>query len=108
MLAQEIQIAALKALEAFWIRAKNPEMNRKEKYLSITRELNPYLRHIFRCSDEGELTETLAVNKENNNPVYSSTPQTCTHKDIVPRFMESRKRMMNVRTELQLESAARS
>ncbi|EYC27158.1 hypothetical protein Y032_0009g554 [Ancylostoma ceylanicum] len=49
ILAREIQTPARKALEAFLIRAKNPEMNRKEECLSITQELNSYLRQLFRC-----------------------------------------------------------
>ncbi|EYC42711.1 hypothetical protein Y032_0521g2875 [Ancylostoma ceylanicum] len=47
ILAHEQQISARKSLEAFWIHAKNPKMNRKEECLSITRELAPYIRMLF-------------------------------------------------------------
>ena len=47
ILAREIKTSARKTLEAFWIHAKNPKMNRKEECLSITRELAPYLNQLF-------------------------------------------------------------
>ena len=47
ILAREHQTSARKTLEAFWIQAESPEMNRKEECISITRELSPYLGQIF-------------------------------------------------------------
>lgn len=47
LLAVEAQTAARKALEAFWIHAKDPKLNRKEECLYITRELRPYIRLAF-------------------------------------------------------------
>ncbi|EYC29522.1 hypothetical protein Y032_0006g3016 [Ancylostoma ceylanicum] len=47
ILAQEPETSARKTLEALWIQAKNPKMNRKEECLSITRELAPYLELLF-------------------------------------------------------------
>uniref|UniRef100_A0A7I4YL30 C2H2-type domain-containing protein n=1 Tax=Haemonchus contortus TaxID=6289 RepID=A0A7I4YL30_HAECO len=43
ILALETEIAARKTLEAFWITAKEPLMNRKEECVAITRELAPFL-----------------------------------------------------------------
>ena len=47
ILAYETRTPARKTLEAFWIRARNPKMNRKEECLTITRELEPYLGQLF-------------------------------------------------------------
>ena len=47
ILAYEARTPARKTLEAFWIRAQNPKMNRKDECLTITRELEPYLGQIF-------------------------------------------------------------
>ncbi|EYC14339.1 hypothetical protein Y032_0041g480 [Ancylostoma ceylanicum] len=44
ILEHETEISARKTLEAFWIHAKNPKMNRKEECPTITNELLPYLR----------------------------------------------------------------
>ena len=43
ILTYEREIAARKALEAFWISAKNPEMNNKNECLSITADFLLYL-----------------------------------------------------------------
>uniref|UniRef100_A0A7I4Y5W9 Reverse transcriptase domain-containing protein n=1 Tax=Haemonchus contortus TaxID=6289 RepID=A0A7I4Y5W9_HAECO len=43
ILALEPEIAARKTLEALWITAKEPLMNRKEECVAITRELAPFL-----------------------------------------------------------------
>ncbi|KAK6763666.1 hypothetical protein RB195_024115 [Necator americanus] len=48
ILAHETKTLARKSLEAFWIQAKNPKMNRKGECLSITRELAPYLEWFVR------------------------------------------------------------
>ena len=42
ILSFEPEILARKTLEAFWINAKNPKMNRKEECIAITKELAPY------------------------------------------------------------------
>ena len=42
ILAYEPDLLARKTLEAFWINAKNPKMNRKEECIAITNELAPY------------------------------------------------------------------
>ena len=47
ILACETRTQARKTLEAFWIRARGPKMNRKDECLTITRELEPYLDQIF-------------------------------------------------------------
>ncbi|EYC07252.1 hypothetical protein Y032_0071g551 [Ancylostoma ceylanicum] len=47
ILAQEPETSARKFLEALWIHAKSPKMNRKEECLSMTRELAPYLDLLF-------------------------------------------------------------
>ncbi|XGW03292.1 hypothetical protein V3C99_014911 [Haemonchus contortus] len=47
VVAQEPQLCARKSLEAFWIQATNPKMNRREECLTITRELRPYIRLAF-------------------------------------------------------------
>ncbi|EYC06559.1 hypothetical protein Y032_0075g959 [Ancylostoma ceylanicum] len=47
ILAQEPETSARKTLEALWIEAKNPKMNRKEECLSMTREFAPYLDLLF-------------------------------------------------------------
>ena len=47
ILEREPQTSARKALEALWIQAKDPKINRKEEGLYITRELTPYLRLAF-------------------------------------------------------------
>ncbi|EYC35109.1 hypothetical protein Y032_1148g3690 [Ancylostoma ceylanicum] len=43
ILAREDEISARKALEAFWITVKNPEMNSKNECLSVTSDLLPYI-----------------------------------------------------------------
>ena len=45
--AHESKTSARKTLEAFWIIAKGPKINRKEGYVIITRDLLPYLGSIF-------------------------------------------------------------
>ena len=47
ILAHEPKTSARKTLEAFWITAKDPKINRKEEYVVITRDLVPYLGLIF-------------------------------------------------------------
>ncbi|KAJ1361035.1 hypothetical protein KIN20_020188 [Parelaphostrongylus tenuis] len=47
ILAQESKTATPKTLEAFWINAKNPEMNRKDEFFITARDLTPFLRLIF-------------------------------------------------------------
>ncbi|KAJ1368444.1 hypothetical protein KIN20_029573 [Parelaphostrongylus tenuis] len=47
ILAQESKTSTRKTLEAFWINAQNPEMNRKDECVTITRDLAPFLRLIF-------------------------------------------------------------
>ena len=47
ILAQDAKTSTRKILEAFWINAKNPQLNRREECLDITRDLAPYLRVIF-------------------------------------------------------------
>ena len=42
ILAYESEILARKTLEAFWIAAKNPNLNRKDECIDITNELAPY------------------------------------------------------------------
>ena len=42
ILSFEPELLARKTLEAFWIAAKNPKMNRKDECLAITTELAPY------------------------------------------------------------------
>ena len=43
ILAHEAEIAARKTLEAFWILARNPKMNKKDECIAITNELAPFL-----------------------------------------------------------------
>ena len=43
ILSQELRTSARKTLEAFWITAKSPKMNRKDECLAITNELAPFL-----------------------------------------------------------------
>ena len=43
ILSYEREISARKALEAFWISAKNPEMNNKNECLSITAYFLPFI-----------------------------------------------------------------
>ena len=43
ILTYEKDISARKALEAFWIFAKNPEMNNRNECLSITSDFLPYV-----------------------------------------------------------------
>ena len=43
ILTLEKEISARKALESFWISAKNPEMNNKNECLSITADFLPFL-----------------------------------------------------------------
>ena len=43
VLAIEADTPARKALEAFWIAARNPQINRKEECVAITRDLAPFL-----------------------------------------------------------------
>ena len=43
ILSHEREISARKALEAFWISAKNPTMNNKNECLSITSDFLPYI-----------------------------------------------------------------
>ncbi|EYC18662.1 hypothetical protein Y032_0026g1298 [Ancylostoma ceylanicum] len=42
ILAREVEISARKTLEAFWIFAKSPKMNRKDECIAITNELAPF------------------------------------------------------------------
>ena len=42
ILMRESRTSARKTLEAFWIHAKNPKMNRKDECLAITNELAPF------------------------------------------------------------------
>ncbi|EYC21311.1 hypothetical protein Y032_0019g3745 [Ancylostoma ceylanicum] len=43
ILAHEPEISARKALEAFWISARNPRMNNRNEHISITSDLMPFL-----------------------------------------------------------------
>ncbi|EYC37951.1 hypothetical protein Y032_0755g2082 [Ancylostoma ceylanicum] len=43
ILAYEAQTSARKALEAFWITARNPDMNSRNEHLAITSDLMPFL-----------------------------------------------------------------
>ncbi|XGW28901.1 hypothetical protein V3C99_008590 [Haemonchus contortus] len=45
ILAQETEISARKALEAFWIFQRNPKMNGRDECPSITNDLLPYIPH---------------------------------------------------------------
>ena len=45
ILAHEADIAARKALEAFWIFVRNPSMNNRNEYPSVTNELLPFVPH---------------------------------------------------------------
>ncbi|EYC31408.1 hypothetical protein Y032_0004g2138 [Ancylostoma ceylanicum] len=50
--------------EALWIQTRNPKMNRKEECLSITWELAPYPRTLFRFKEGVQIirsSEQLAV-----------------------------------------------
>ena len=47
VLAREQKTAARKILEAFWIYAQSPRMNRKDECIVITRDYAPYLRSVF-------------------------------------------------------------
>ena len=47
ILAQDAKTSTRKILEAFWINAKNPQMNRREECLEITRDLAAYMGVIF-------------------------------------------------------------
>ncbi|KAK6754753.1 hypothetical protein RB195_013629 [Necator americanus] len=84
ILARESDVLARKTLEAFYITAKSPIMNRKEECIAVTNELAPYqdlcggatlttggpLTSRFRGyqgSEEGDDAETLARIKINNN-----------------------------------------
>ena len=42
ILSHESEILARKTLEAFWIAAKKPKINRKDECIAITKELAPY------------------------------------------------------------------
>ena len=42
ILAKESEISPRKTLEAFWIVAKDPKMNRKDECVAITSELAPF------------------------------------------------------------------
>ncbi|VDP44783.1 unnamed protein product [Heligmosomoides polygyrus] len=43
ILARESDISARKTLEALWITARNPQVNRKEECLAVTQELAPFV-----------------------------------------------------------------
>ncbi|EYC41440.1 hypothetical protein Y032_0569g86 [Ancylostoma ceylanicum] len=43
ILARKVEISARKTLEAFWISAKSPKMNRKDECIAITNELAPFV-----------------------------------------------------------------
>ena len=43
ILAHEPEISARKALEAFWISARNPRMNNRNEHISITSDFMPFL-----------------------------------------------------------------
>ena len=43
ILAQETEIAARKALEAFWISVRNPHMNSRDERPSISNDLLPFI-----------------------------------------------------------------
>ena len=43
ILANEPEISARKALEAFWISARNPRMNNRNEHISITSDLMPFV-----------------------------------------------------------------
>ncbi|KAK6745366.1 hypothetical protein RB195_011851 [Necator americanus] len=42
ILSYESEIIARRTLEAFWITAKSPKMNKKDECIAITNELSPY------------------------------------------------------------------
>ena len=42
ILSYESEITARRTLEAFWITAKSPKMNKKDECIAITNELSPY------------------------------------------------------------------
>ena len=44
ILAQEQNTSARKIVEAFWINSMNPTMNRREECLTITRDMQQYIR----------------------------------------------------------------
>ncbi|VDO25024.1 unnamed protein product [Heligmosomoides polygyrus] len=43
ILARERDVTARRTLEAFWIAARNPKINRKEECIAVTQELAPYV-----------------------------------------------------------------
>ncbi|XGW13260.1 hypothetical protein V3C99_013695 [Haemonchus contortus] len=45
MLAHETEILSRKALEAFWISARNPDMNSRNECVTITNDLLPFMQH---------------------------------------------------------------
>ena len=60
ILAHEAEIAARKTLEAFWISARDPKINRKDECIAITSELAPALElggfDLLPSSPEGSLS----------------------------------------------------
>ena len=47
ILAQETKTSTRKTLEAFWIGANNPKMNRKDECVNITRDFSHFLPLAF-------------------------------------------------------------
>ena len=43
ILAREPEISARRTLEALWIAAKTPKINRKDECVEVTRELPPFV-----------------------------------------------------------------
>ena len=54
VLALETETTARKALEACWIAARDPQINRKEERMAVTRDLAPFL-DLCEFRDDGEV-----------------------------------------------------
>ncbi|VDO60837.1 unnamed protein product [Heligmosomoides polygyrus] len=58
ILAREFEVSARKTLEALWIAARNPTINRKEERVAVIQEPSPYVD--FAVSNRRTVCQRLA------------------------------------------------
>ncbi|VDO72474.1 unnamed protein product [Heligmosomoides polygyrus] len=83
LLAVEAQTADRKALEAFWIHAKDPKLKRKKELLYITRELRPYISDQSKRLVYDLCRMNAAAFEKYVNYILPKTPRDVTFEDAV-------------------------
>ncbi|KAK6740014.1 hypothetical protein RB195_008467 [Necator americanus] len=96
ILSYESEITARRTLEAFWITAKSPKMNKKDECIAITNELSPY-QDLCGCGTWWSAALTSLANEALTKAI-SPKPQGNQLKlrFNMPRFKDSRKATFSV------------